>query len=140
MSGAPPRTAFTASCCAALLAGCLGSPPRPAASYLEYRTREAPVAVAARIAASVRDCWFGERRPAFASLSFAPELDSYSGRPRVLIVPAENPGGLPRLVVEASRDGNATSVKLFGPLLASAEGGTIARDVERWTRGATACA
>ena len=140
MSGASVRTALAAGCCAALLAGCVGSPPRQAAGYLEYRTDEEPATVAARIAGSVRDCWFGGRRQAFASLFFAPELDSYSGRPRVLIVPAENPGGLPRLVIEASREGSATSVKLFGPLLATAEGAGISRDVERWTKGATACA
>jgi hypothetical protein len=140
VSGASARAALAAGCCAAIVAGCVSAPPQQARGYLEYRTREAPVAVAARIATGVRDCWFGERRGAFASLVFAPELDSYSGRPRVLIVPADNPGGLPRLVIEASRDGEATSVKLFGPLLAAAEGGRIARDVERWTKGATACA
>jgi hypothetical protein len=122
------------------LAACVSSPPpQPGTGYLEYRTAEAPAAVAARIAGGVRDCWFGERKQAFASLFFAPELDSYSGRPRVLIVPADSPGGLPRLVIEASREGSATSVKLFGPLLGTAEGAAIARDVERWTQGATAC-
>ena len=42
-------------------------------------------------------------------------LNSYSGRPRILVVPASNPGGRPLLVVHA--EGNPAKVEVFGPLM-----------------------
>jgi hypothetical protein len=107
--------------------------------YAEFGSRQDPVTTAARIAENVGACWFADSRVAFADYSYAPELTSYSGRPRVLIVPADDPAGLPVLVMEASREDRETRVKLFGPLMASAEASAITRDVERWASGATGC-
>ena len=110
-----------------------------APDYAEFRTDEAPVAVAARIADNMAACWFAGARPAFAGYSYAPELTSYSNRPRVLVVPRSDPAGLPKLVIEASRAEPGTSVKLFGPLMAGPEAQAISRDVGRWVDGATGC-
>ena len=76
---------------------------------------------------------------AFAEYSYAPELTSYSNRPRVLIVPKKEPHGLPQLVIEATAAKRGTSVKLFGPLMGTAEAPAITRDVERWAGGASGC-
>lgn len=107
--------------------------------YAEFHSPHDPPTTASRIAENVAACWFGGARPAFANYSYAPELTSYSNRPRVLIVEKSDPGGLPRLVIEASAAERATSVKLFGPLMASAEAPAISRDVARWAGGAAGC-
>jgi hypothetical protein len=119
-----------------LLAACQSAPK----DYLEYRSPQEPVTVAAHIAESVERCWFAAGREEFADLAYSPELTSYANRPRVLIVPKAEPHGLPRLVIEASKAKRGTSVKLFGPMLASGEGPAIARDVERWAEGDDGCA
>ena len=131
---------FRAAAAIALLglAACQ-SKPTATRDYAEYRSGEKPVAVAARIAENIPRCWFSGTRPAFAPYSYAPELTSYSDRPRVLIVPKSDPGGLPKLVIEASSAGGGTSVKLFGPLMASPEAAAINRDVGRWVDGAASC-
>ena len=121
--------------CLSLLAACQSAPK----DYAEFHAPQAPVNVATRIAESVRACWFGGERSAFAEYSYAPELNSYSNRPRVLIVPKAEPHGLPKLVIEASAADRGSSVKLFGPLMASPEAAAITRDVARWADGATGC-
>ena len=120
-----------------LLAACqTGSASK---DYAEFQSSQDPATTAARIAQAVRACWFAGARPAFAGYSYAPELNSFANRPRVLIVPKADPGGLPKLVIEASPSPRGASVKLFGPLMASGEAAAIGRDVERWAAGATGC-
>ena len=119
----------------AFLAGCQSAPK----DYAEYRAAQDPVTVAARIAENVGACWFKEPRPAFAVLIYAPELTSYANRPRILLVPKNDPAGLPKLVVEVVKAERGASVKLFGPMMGGAEAGAISRDVERWAGGATGC-
>ncbi len=118
-----------------LLAGCQSAPT----DYLAFESRQEPVTVAARIAENVGACWFGGERPAFADFSYAPELASVANRPRVLIVEKADPTGLPRLVIEAVEADRGASVKLFGPLMGTAEAPAIRRDVERWAGGASGC-
>jgi hypothetical protein len=120
-----------------LLAACQSPPPQR--DYAEFRSSRDAVSVASGISEQIRACWFGGARPAFASYSYAPELNSFSGRPRVLVVQKSDPGGLPKLVVEATEAGRGSSVKLFGPLMASAEAPAISRDIGRWAGGETGC-
>jgi hypothetical protein len=119
-----------------LLGACQTPAPR---DYAEFRSQQDPTSTAVRIAESMGRCWFGGGRAAFADYSYAPELNSFSGRPRVLVVRKADPTGLPALVVEASAADRGASVKLFGPLMASAEAPAIGRDIERWAGGATTC-
>jgi hypothetical protein len=102
--------------------------------YLEYRPSGSPQRVADTLLSSIRTCWFGESESAFADYAYEPELASHSNRPRILIVRANEPGGLPQLVVEASHEKRRTSVKLFGPLLATPLGPRIQADIDRWTK------
>jgi hypothetical protein len=118
-----------------IVAACQSAPQ----DYAEFHAPQSPVNVASRIAENVGACWFGGARPAFADYSYAPELNSYSNRPRVLIVPKAEPHGLPKLVIEASAAKRGSSIKLFGPLMASSEAPAISRDVERWASGASGC-
>lgn len=121
---------------AVLLSACQSSPPK---DYAEFRSPQDPATVASRLSENIGACWFAGARPAFAQYSYAPELNSFSGRPRILVVPKTDPGGLPKLVVEASEAERGASVKLFGPLMASAEASAISRDIERWAGGASGC-
>jgi hypothetical protein len=110
-----------------------------APDYLEYAAYQDTNTVANRIAERVGACWFEGGGTAFASFAYAPELNSFSGKPRILVVPKDNPAGLPQLVIEVSEGKRATVVKLFGPLLATNRGTAIQRDVERWADGGTEC-
>ena len=118
-----------------LLAACQSTPQ----DYAEFHAPQSPVNVATQIAENVRACWFGGARPAFADYSYAPELNSFSNRPRVLIVPKAEPHGLPKLVIEASAADRGSSVKLFGPMMGGPEAAAISRDVARWAEGQSGC-
>ena len=124
--------------CAAVLATTLAACTTSAPDYLEYAAYQDTNTVATRIAERVGACWFtGDG--AFSRFAYAPELNSFSGKPRILVVPKADPAGLPQLVIEVSKGKRATIVKLFGPLLATARGSAIQRDVERWADGGTDC-
>ncbi|MYZ48074.1 hypothetical protein [Propylenella binzhouense] len=121
---------------AALLAGCTPS-PAPQRDYILYRASGNPIAVSEHVSEQVRACWFGADRASFAGYAYTPEIDS--GRARVLVVPANDPTGLPKLVVESTQAGYGTDVKLFGPLLAGPQGARIQADVARWSAGTAGC-
>ena len=94
------------------------------------RTME-PVAIAAH------KCWFASKDPAFKGYRFANELNSMSGQPRFLLVPAKNFGGLPALVVQAQ--GAKPDLQVFGPLMQEPIGKRIESDVRRWASGSSSC-
>ena len=119
-----------------LVAGC---GPAARQDYLSYRSSVEPSPLAAQLTERVRACWFAEGEQGFAGYLYVPELNSHLGRPRILIVRASEPTGLPRLVIQAALDGRATEVRLFGPLLGGPAGRRIERDVARWVGGAEEC-
>jgi hypothetical protein len=119
-----------------LLAGCQSVPKK---DYLEFNAASDPTNVASALSERMAECWFGADRADFADFIYAPELNSYAGRPRVLVVSRADPGGLPKLVVEASKAKRGTSVRLFGPLLSTASGPGISADVGRWVTGQDGC-
>lgn len=90
-----------------------------------------------QVAIAAHKCWFASKDPAFKGYRFANELNSMSGQPRFLLVPARNFGGLPALVVQA----RAPSAKLeaFGPLLQEPLGARIQGDLNRWRSGDPSC-
>lgn len=90
-----------------------------------------------RVASAAHSCWFKSADPAFAGYSMAPELDSYSGRPRFLIVERSHPTGRPLLVVQA--EGNPARLETFGPMLNGPSSARISADVNRWAAGAKGC-
>lgn len=116
-----------------LLAACATpppTPPRPAADTGLDRME--------RLTLAANRCWFKSKDPAFARYSLAPELSSFSGRPRFLLVPKNQPEARPLLVVEGQA--GSADVSSFGPLLNTALGTRIGRDVRHWSTGATTCA
>lgn len=118
------------------LAGCQ-SPSKPGPGSLAFGSDKAALATMERVALAANNCWFKSKDSAFKPYHLAPELNSYSGRPRILVVPAGNPGGRPLLVVHA--EGNPAKVEAFGPLMGHSMGNRIESDVRRWAAGQPSC-
>ncbi|EJF88779.1 hypothetical protein [Bartonella tamiae] len=104
---------------------------------IELTSQKSPLTTMEHIAFTANKCWFINDKDIFHSYRLAPELQSYSGRPRILLVPYENPDQRPLLVVEAQ--GNPTVVSSYGPLLHSPLGKNIANDLTRWVKGDDRC-
>lgn len=118
----------------ASLAACQSSPSGPPAGA---QGKSAALRSMEQVAIAAHRCWFASNDPAFRSYSFANELNSFSGRPRFLLVPKGNFGGRPLLVVQA--EGASGRVTAFGPLMDGAEGGRISADINRWAAGNAGC-
>lgn len=131
------RAIAAGAAAALLLAGCQAAPKK---DYVEFTAASDPTNVASALSERMAECWFKAGRAEFADFIYAPELNSYAGRPRVLVVARADPGGLPKLVVEAAKAKRGTSVRLFGPLLSTASGPRITADIGRWTAGSAGCA
>jgi lysylphosphatidylglycerol synthetase-like protein (DUF2156 family) len=115
---------------ALLLASCQREAPRQAVNGAALPTME-------RVALAANACWFKSGDSAFKSYRLAPELTSFSGRPRILIVPRNSPESRPLLVVQA--EGNPAKLAAFGPLLDSGLNSRITADVNRWSKGNKSC-
>lgn len=90
-----------------------------------------------RVALGANACWFKSGDPAFKAYRLAPELNSFSGRPRILLVPRNSPESRPMLVVQA--EGNPAKLDAFGPVMNEAHAARIATDVKRWANGGKGC-
>ncbi len=113
------------------LAACQPKPERPSTAS------QAALPVMERIALGANACWFKSGDPAFKAYRLAPELNSFSGRPRILVVPRNSPESRPMLVVHA--EGNPAKLDAFGPMMNEAHATRIAADVKRWANGGKGC-
>jgi len=125
-----------------LLAACqkTGAP----SSNLSLNSKQTPPQAVAAIAKVAQKCWFKSGDTAFKDFRMSNEVNSFAGRPRILLVKRSDPNGLPSLVVQAERRGDATSgkftnIQTFGPLLQTGNGKRITDDVTRWSKGNTDC-
>jgi hypothetical protein len=118
---------------AALLAACSGTKEKPV-SALEIGA----LPVMERVALGAARCWFKAKDPAFAAYRLAPELKSFTGTPRILVVKRNAPESLPLLVVQAQ--GSPAKMAAFGPLMQDAVmSDRVTKDVNRWARGGKDC-
>ena len=115
---------------ALLTAACQSQTPAPSANSAALPTME-------RIALAANACWFRSGDPAFRAYRLAPELNSFSGRPRILIVHRHSPEARPLFVVQA--EGNPARLDAFGPLMGEPVGPRIVTDVKRWAAGGKGC-
>ena len=100
-----------------------------------------PKSTMVNVARQVQNCWFAKNGgdPALKDYTMAPEVNSHTGKPRILIVPKSDPGGLPKLVAQAERSQDSTSFTTFGPLLGTADGPRLDASLRAWARGSTTC-
>ncbi len=122
-----------APCLALILSACQSSP----ASL--PNNSPTPQMQVVRVARAMQECWFKRKDPTFARYKMASEVNSFSGKPRVLIVPKNKPTALPQLVIQSERVGGRAQLSAFGPLMQSSEGPRIAREVDQWSRGGSTC-
>jgi hypothetical protein len=131
------RHRSAALCTAVLLAG-LGTLVASCQSHTPVETTDKDaLPTMERIMLSANACWFKAANPAFAKYQLAPELNSYTGRPRILIVDRSHPTGRPSLVVQA--EGNPAKLEAFGPMMTGASSAQITGDVTRWANGNKGC-
>ncbi|RFB95694.1 hypothetical protein B5K11_12400 [Rhizobium leguminosarum bv. trifolii] len=115
---------------AAMAAACQSTPAPSGPNRAALPTME-------RVALGANACWFKSGDPAFAAYKLAPELNSFSGRPRILLVHKGSPESRPLLVVQA--EGSPARLQAFGPVMSEPVAGRIAADVNRWSAGNKAC-
>jgi hypothetical protein len=113
-----------------LIASCQSSAPSPSPDRSALSTME-------RVAVGANSCWFKSGDAAFSAYRLAPELNSFSGRPRILVVHKNSPEGRPLLVVQA--EGNPARLQAFGPMMSEPVSTRIAADVTRWSGGGKTC-
>jgi hypothetical protein len=91
-----------------------------------------------RVALGANRCWFKSKDPAFTAYKLAPELKSFTGTPRILIVKKNAPESLPLLVVQAQ--GSPAKLSAFGPLMQDTTiNARVNKDVSNWARGGKDC-
>lgn len=126
-----PAVRATALPMLALLAACTTSRTTPS-----METGALPVME--RVMLGANRCWFKSNDPMFVSYKMAPELDSYSGTPRILLVKKHSPESRPLLVVQA--EGSPARIDAFGPLMNDpAMSDRVHKDVNGWVRGGQGC-
>src|SRR5690606_17157756 len=114
----------------AMLSACQGG-ATPPAGLAQGGDKSAALSRMEPIAVAAHRCWIASRDSTFRGISFANELDSHSGRPRFLLVPGNDYGGRPLLVVQAS--GPDGRLETFGPLADGPHGARISGDIARWS-------
>ena len=125
-----PNLALVAAFGAALVS-CQTAAPRPAAAD------RSALSTMERVALGASACWFKSGDAAFAAYKLAPELNSFSGRPRILVVHKGSPESRPLLVVQA--EGNPAKLLAFGPIMSEPVSARVATDVNRWSAGSKSC-
>jgi hypothetical protein len=127
------RCAVFLAALAIALSACQSGQPRQTSSS----GKSAALLAMEQVAIAAHKCWFASKEPAFKSYRMANELNSYSGKPRFLLVPAKNYEAKPLLVVQA--EGASRRVEVFGPLMSDSLGPRISADIGRWSSGDSAC-
>lgn len=113
------------------LASCQSEPKTPPARG------QSALDVMERVAVGANNCWIKSGDPAFKAYSMAPELNSFSGKPRILLVRKGSSDIRPLLVVQA--EGRPARLDAFGPMMSEPVAARIAADVRRWSGGAKGC-
>lgn len=121
--------------CLLVIAGCQTEkrPTNPHGSG-----KSASLRVMEQVAIAAHKCWIASKDPAFRNYSMANELNNFGGTPRFLLVPKNNYGGKPLLVVQAR--GQSSEVEVFGPMMNEPVASRISADIGRWKSGDGTCA
>lgn len=123
------RATIIALFMATALAGCQPEPP--------VTRGPSALDIMERVAVAANNCWIKSGDPAFKAYSMAPELNSFTGRPRILLVRRQSRDIRPLLVVQAQ--GKPAKLEAFGPMMEEPINARISSDVVRWSRGDKSC-
>ena len=96
-----------------------------------------PVSALQVVNANGQRCWMKSGDRAFRKYRLIPELDTRTGKPRILLLNAGQTGGLPVLVIES--DDAPVTIITYGPLTSASLSARINRDIERWSVGDSRC-
>ncbi len=118
---------------AVLLSGCVTVEDEPTVA------QSSPQSLMAEVATQVQACWFRSKDKRFAKYTLSPELNSYAGRPRILLVPRGRQSALPVLVAQAERVNGQTVFSSYGPLVGQTGGAALQGDLSRWASGERTC-
>lgn len=126
------RIALTVFACLGLLAlsACQSKEPAPAGGQSALDVME-------KVAVGANRCWMKSGDAVFKAYEMAPELNSFSGKPRFLLVRRGSRDIRPVLVVQA--EGRPAKLSAFGPMMGEPTAGRIATDVKRWAAGDKGC-
>ena len=124
--------------CACLVAACTKTEP-PEVTVANKLKQESAQALMVRVAKQVQTCWFKRKDSALKQYKMAAEINSFSGKPRILIVPRNKPTALPKLVAQAQKIGGRNRFESFGPLLQSSAGPRLNASLNRWANGSKTC-
>lgn len=124
--------------CICFLAACTKTEP-PKVATVKKPKQESAQTLMVRVAKQVQACWFKRKDPALKKYRMAAEINSFSGKPRILIVPRNRPTALPKLVAQAQRIGGRNRFESFGPLLQTSNGPRLNAALNRWANGSKTC-
>jgi len=102
-----------------------------------FTANQAALPAMENIALNARSCWFKSGDRDFAAYRLAPELKSFSDKPRILVVPHDSPNERPLLVVEAT--GNPARIAAYGPLMQKPVSRKINKNLTDWAQGGQKC-
>ncbi len=122
-------TAFSLAVIGSALAACQSKPV--------VQSTPSALDVMEKVAVAANRCWFKSGDAAFKSYAFAPELTSFSGRPRILLTRKGSADIRPLLVVQA--EGKPARLSAFGPLMNEPIAERINSNVQQWAAGNSSC-
>jgi hypothetical protein len=122
-------TALSLVVLGSLLAACQSKPP--------VQSSQSALDVMEKVAVAANRCWFKSGDAAFRTYAFAPELTSFSDRPRILLTRKGSSDIRPLLVVQA--EGRPARLSAFGPMMNEPVSGRVGSDVRRWAAGNSSC-
>ncbi|AQS41694.1 MAG: Hypothetical protein BHV28_10000 [Candidatus Tokpelaia hoelldobleri] len=128
----PASRLFFLAACTTGLAACAQGP-----GHSRFQSRQNALPAMEQIALNANRCWFKSGDRAFQAYRLAPELQSFSGRPRILVVPHDNQAGKPLLVIEAT--GTPARIEAYGALMHGKTGKRIAGNIQHWAQGGKSC-
>ncbi|GGD18325.1 hypothetical protein [Aureimonas glaciei] len=131
------RAALISVSAAGIVALSACSTPAPTVPRAATTKAESGLDRMERVTLAANRCWFKSNDPAFARYSLAPELSSFSGKPRFLLVPKGRAEAKPLLVVEAQPGSRALST--YGPVMGTSLGARVDSDIRRWNTGDGSC-
>ncbi len=120
---------------AGALAACQSAQPGPGS--LTIKSDKRALTAMEEISLAAGKCWFKSGNADFKAYRMAPELNSYSGKPRLLIVPRNRPQDRPLAVIEAQ--GDPATIHAYGPLMSASTGNRMAADIKGWAKGSSTC-